>query len=96
LEDVFTYANGVAVHPIVFASLLRAESRIVEYQVSQTESGAEITVCTEGAFETSALARAIEVALERAGVSTPEVRIAAVDRIPRHPQTGKLRRFIAN
>ena len=96
LEDVFTYANGVAVHPVVFASLLRGKSHIVEYQVRQTDSGAEVTLCTEGAFETTALARAIEVALERAGVSTPEVRVVRVDRIPRHPQTGKLRRFIAN
>ena len=42
LDDVFTYPGGQVVHPHVFASELRRDPRIVEYQVRQAPAGAEV------------------------------------------------------
>jgi hypothetical protein len=43
-EDVFTYPGGQVVHPHVFASVLRRDPRVVEYQVRQTPTGAEVLI----------------------------------------------------
>jgi phenylacetate-CoA ligase len=59
LEDVFTYPGGQDVHPHVFASLLRSDPRIVEYQVRQTPAGAEVLVVGAPAVEV-ALVDALE------------------------------------
>jgi phenylacetate-coenzyme A ligase PaaK-like adenylate-forming protein len=39
LDDVFTYADGVVVHPHVVRSVLSRDARIVEYQVQQADDG---------------------------------------------------------
>jgi hypothetical protein len=47
-----------------------------------------------GAPNLDALTSSVIDALHRHGLSDPKIRIQAVDRIPRHQDSGKLRRFI--
>jgi len=91
LEDVFTYPGGQVVHPHVFASLLRSDPRIVEYQVRQTPAGAEVLVVGAPA-DPAALGRALAGALARLGLPAPAVEVALVDALERQ-DTGKVRQF---
>jgi phenylacetate-CoA ligase len=91
LEDVFTYPGGQVVHPHVFASLLRRDPRIVEYQVRQTPTGAEVLVVGAPA-DPPALGRALAAELARLGLPAPAVEVALVDALERQ-DTGKVRRF---
>ena len=92
-DDVFTYAGSIVVHPIVFRSRLGHERNIVEYQVRQTEHGAEIDVRLLGPVDTAAVAALLEGDLGRAGVRRPSVMLRAVETLDRQ-QTGKLKRFV--
>jgi phenylacetate-CoA ligase len=92
LDDVFTYPGGQVVHPHVFASLLRRDPRIVEYQVRQTPTGAEVLVVGAPADPT-ALGRALEAELARLGLPAPAVEVALVDALERQ-DTGKVRLFL--
>jgi hypothetical protein len=60
--------------------------------VVQTAEGAEILAV--GAPNLDALTSSVIDALHRHGLCDPMIRIQAVDRIPRHQDSGKLRRFI--
>ena len=91
LDDVFTYPGGQVVHPHVFASVLRRDPGIVEYQVRQVPSGAEVLVVGDPA-DPPAVGRAIAAELARMGVPDPAVAVAVVDRLERQA-TGKVRRF---
>ena len=91
LDDVFTYPDGQVVHPHVFASLLRREPGIVEYQVRQTRAGAEVQVVGVPA-DPAALGRALAAELVRLGLPAPAVEVSQVDALERQ-DTGKVRRF---
>jgi phenylacetate-coenzyme A ligase PaaK-like adenylate-forming protein len=92
LDDVFTYPGGQVVHPHVFASVLRRDPGIVEYQVRQVPSGAEVLVVGDPA-DPPAVGRAIAAELARMGVPDPAVAVAVVDHLERQA-TGKVRRFL--
>jgi phenylacetate-coenzyme A ligase PaaK-like adenylate-forming protein len=92
-DDVFIYANNVAVHPIVFRSRIGHERNIIEYQVRQTESGADIAVFAVGPVDTEALAAALELDLAESGVPRASVSVEVVGSLERQ-QTGKLKRFV--
>jgi phenylacetate-coenzyme A ligase PaaK-like adenylate-forming protein len=92
LDDVFTYPGGQVVHPHVFASELRRDPRIVEYQVRQAPGGAEVLVVGAPA-DRAAMARALEAELARLGVPGPAVEVRLVDRLERQA-AGKVRRFL--
>ena len=64
LDDVFTYPGGQVVHPLVFGSLLGRDPGIVEYQVRQTPSGAEVLIVGAPA-DPPVLARAMAAELTR-------------------------------
>jgi phenylacetate-CoA ligase len=91
LEDVFTYPGGQVVHPHVFASVLRGHPRIVEYQVRQTPTGAEVLVVGTPAAP-AALGRELAGELARLGLPAPAVEVLLVDALERQ-DTGKVRRF---
>jgi phenylacetate-CoA ligase len=91
LDDVFTYAGGVVVHPHVFASQVRRDPGIVEYQVRQTPTGAEVLV-VGAPVDPAALGRAIAAELARLGVPDPAVEVRPVDRLERQA-AGKVRLF---
>lgn len=92
LDDIFTYAGGVTVHPHLFRSALLKEAALVEYQVRQTPRGAEILVIGSLRDRTSA-ARTLESELSRVGVPDPTISFHPVDSFDRQP-TGKVRRFL--
>ena len=91
-DDLFTYAGGVVVHPLVFRSPLGRERHVVEYQVHQTSRGAEIRLRADGDVDLAALSTRIADALGRAGVKEPQVTVVRVDAFERQG-TGKLKRF---
>jgi phenylacetate-CoA ligase len=92
-DDVFRYGE-VEVHPLVIATPLVKTPRVLEYQVRQTDRGVDVVVVTDGPIEMVRLAEAIEDGLRRVGLASPLATVREVGSIPRHPQTGKTRRFI--
>jgi phenylacetate-CoA ligase len=91
-DDDFRY-GPTTIPAGAFRHVLGTDPRVSEYQVTQTASGAEISVV--GGPDVDALTSSVVAALRRYGLSAPEIRIRVVDRISRHEATGKLRRFIA-
>jgi phenylacetate-CoA ligase len=94
-DDVFRY-GAIAVHPLVFRSPLGRCPNVTEYQVRQTARGAEISLIADHHtnIATTELAATLTAALRTAGVDDPQVSVAVVPELERHPVTGKLRRFI--
>ncbi len=90
-DDLLVYA-AATVHPHVVRSVLGHHPEIAEYQVRQTPAGIEVLLTTE--VDGPAVAAELEVALAAAGLPGPEVTTRRVDRLPRHPRTGKLSRFV--
>lgn len=90
----FVYPGGARIHPMAFRDSLGQEPHISEYQVRQTTSGARIQAVAHGAFDATALARAIEQALAGAGLPGASVSIEIVNELPRHAETHKLVRFV--
>ena len=93
-DEIFTYNEGKhIVHPHLFRSILGHELSIIEYQVRQTQNGAEINVVSPTQIEVPKLEHKIAEALSKIGIESPTVVIRIVDRIDR-AATGKLKRFI--
>lgn len=92
-DDDFTYGSR-AVPASAFRYVLGTDPRISEYQVRQTEAGAEVLVV--GSPDVAAVTAALTAALQRHGLRRPVIRVTAVAAIERHAATGKLRRFVAN
>jgi phenylacetate-coenzyme A ligase PaaK-like adenylate-forming protein len=92
-DDVFTYAGGVAVHPMVFRSILGHERHVVDYQVRQVDGGAAVVLRADGAVDVDGLGRAIEDGLRAVGIPAPSVSVAIVDDLERG-SAGKLKRFV--
>ena len=92
LDDGFEY-GATHVHAHVFRSRLGKERHIVEYQVRQTPGGALVEVRCSGDVDVGSLREALAGDLQKAGLPTPDVAVAAVQRIER-PRSGKLKRFI--
>jgi phenylacetate-CoA ligase len=91
-DDDFRY--GVLMVPAsAFRYVLGTDPLISEYQVHQTEAGAEVLVV--GSPDVSAVAAALLSSLRRYGLSNPKISISVVDQIARHASTGKLKRFVA-
>jgi phenylacetate-CoA ligase len=93
LDDVFTYPGGVSIHPHLFRSVLGRDPAVLEYQVLQTCTGADILLRTSGAGHPEQLARALQSALVHAGLSPAVVTMTAAEHIPR-AGAGKLKRFV--
>jgi phenylacetate-CoA ligase len=93
-EDVFKY-GAVDVHPVVFDTVIIRIPSIVEYQVRQTASGVDVDVAARGDVDLAELASDIGDRLRHAGVAGPKVTVRVVEALARHPQTGKIRRFVS-
>lgn len=92
-DEVFRY-EWVAVHPLVIRSVLLEVPDVLDYQVHQTRHGIDMTVVAEPMLDTDRLRDRLVTALAQAGLADPDVQIRTVPGLPRHPETGKLRRFI--
>lgn len=92
-DDVFAY-DSVEVHPYVFRSVIGRRREVLEYQVQQTATGAEITLRTTSPIDTEALTRELADSLAALGLQAPDVRVSLVEAIPRPGNVGKLRAFV--
>ena len=93
-DDMFHYQPNVRVHPQLFRSIFAKHSAISEYQIKQTPTGAEITICATAPVDAGEIASEIASALGRSGIHQPFVLIQPAADIPRLA-TGKLKRFIS-
>jgi phenylacetate-CoA ligase len=92
-EAMFCY-GAVKVHPHVFGTVLVAAAGVRDYQVRQTETGADISIAAGHATDQAALAAVIAMKLRQAGVADPLVSVRRVDAIERDQRTAKFRQFI--
>ena len=90
-DDDFVYGSH-SVPASAFRHVLGTDPRIVEYQVVQTEGGADVLVVASADVEE--LVPALVAAVQRHGVTDPAVRIRMVTTLERHQASGKLKRFI--
>ena len=67
---------------------------VIDYQVRQTRSGIDVLAITTDPLNLDGLADRLRQALIDGGLTRPDVTVQPVDRLDRHPVTGKLRRFI--
>jgi len=86
--------GDVEVHPLVIRTVFTKAPAIREYQVRQTERGVAADLVVDGALDTAAVARSVETSLRAAGVPDPRAEVRVVSAVERHPETGKVRRFI--
>ncbi len=92
-DEILRYP-GAEVHPVVLRSVLLACPGVVDYLVTQTPRGVAVLALTERDVDVPRLMADLRAALLRTGLADPEVQAEAVSSLPRHPETGKLRRVI--
>ncbi len=92
-DDLFRYAEA-SVHPFVLGSVLLSAPAIREFQVRQTERGADVAAVTDGDLDHAALTAALEQSLRQAGLTGPRVVIRRVEALDQDAMTGKARRFV--
>ncbi|MGD9620790.1 MAG: phenylacetate--CoA ligase family protein [Mycolicibacterium sp.] len=90
-DDDFQYPQAT-VPASVFRHVLGTDPRVSEYQVKQTQAGAEIAAV--GNPDPTQLTSAIQQALREHGLSDPAVTIQVVTNLARQQGSGKLRRFV--
>jgi phenylacetate-coenzyme A ligase PaaK-like adenylate-forming protein len=92
--DEILHYDHADIHPLVLRSVLLAQPGVLDYQVRQTPSGAAVQVLLEREADLTLLREQLRTALAQAGLADPDVTVEAVAALPRHPETGKLRRVI--
>jgi phenylacetate-coenzyme A ligase PaaK-like adenylate-forming protein len=93
-DEVLRFGK-VEIHPLVIRSVLVKTAEVSDYQVRQTVRGIEVTAQADAALGIEGLRRELISSLAAAGLRDPEVIVRAVPVLERHPDTGKIRRFIA-
>jgi phenylacetate-CoA ligase len=92
-DDLLRYGD-VDVHPLVIRAVMVKMPEIVDYQVRQTRRGVDVVALASGALDVDRVRDGLATALCAAGLSLPEVTVRPVPVLDRHPETGKLRRFV--
>ena len=92
-DDLFRYAEA-SVHPFVIGGPLLHAPAVREFQVRQTERGADITAVIDGDFDSAALTAKVARSLRQAGLARPQVGFRRVGTLDRDAMTSKARRFI--
>ncbi len=92
-SDWFEYGN-IKIPAMAFKDILSCQKEINEYQVIQTEKGAKIHLKCDINFDPKAITALISKNLVSCGLNKPEIDIKIVKSIPKHIETGKVRRFI--
>jgi len=93
LDDCFRYGELI-VNAHVFRSTLGRRRHIVEYQVRQTPTGADIAARCTGPVDFVGLCAEIADELTALGLTGPQVTVVPVDHLERIAASGKLKRFI--
>ena len=92
-DDCFRYGD-LTVNAHVFRSVLSRQRNVVEYQVRQTASGADVAVRCVGPVDYTEVAAEITRDLKTLGMDSPEITVVPVDHLERIAASGKLKRFI--
>jgi phenylacetate-coenzyme A ligase PaaK-like adenylate-forming protein len=92
-DDVLHF-GAVDVHPLAVRAVLVKCSAILDYQVHQTRGGIDVVALAGGRVDVRDLEARLAGALRRAGLTDPDVSVRVVDRLERHAETSKLRRFV--
>jgi phenylacetate-coenzyme A ligase PaaK-like adenylate-forming protein len=92
-DDVLRWPSA-EVHPLVVRSVLVKQPAVTDYQVRQTERGLVLDVLAVDAVDLDAVCALLRRALADAGLRDAEVDARRVDALERHPETGKVRRFL--
>ena len=92
-DDLFRYP-AASVHPFVIGTPLLRAPAVREFQVRQTERGADLAVVADGDLDVAALTAAVRDSLHQSGLPGPQVTLRRVQALDRDPLTGKARRFI--
>jgi phenylacetate-coenzyme A ligase PaaK-like adenylate-forming protein len=93
LHECFAYPGGITVHPLIFRSPLSRERNVVEYQIRQTVSGADVAIRCVGKVDVPRLRGKIADALSKLGLEDPDVTVTTAEEFER-TAAGKLKRFI--
>jgi phenylacetate-CoA ligase len=93
-SDAILRYPGAEVHPLALRSALLGTPEVLDYQAAQTVHGISVSVLLERPADLRALGARLEAALQRAGLAGPQVEVHEVTSLPRHPETGKLRRVV--
>ena len=92
-DDLFRYP-AASVHPFVIGTPLLRAPAVREFQVRQTERGADLAAVIDGELDVAALTAAVRDSLRQAGLADPQVTLRRVQALDRDPLTGKASRFI--
>ncbi len=92
-EFDFIYSTNIYINHSLFVRLLLAEKNIQEYQVVQTQQGADIRILTKGFVDKIKLQEVIATQLSEAGLLQPKVNIIEVTQFD-YLSSGKLKRFL--
>jgi phenylacetate-coenzyme A ligase PaaK-like adenylate-forming protein len=92
-DDLFRYPEA-SVHPFVIGAPLLHAPAVREFQVRQTELGADIAAVIDGDFDPSAMVATVRRSLRQAGLARPQVGFRRVGALDRDAMTSKARRFI--
>src|SRR5262249_2400088 len=92
-EDLLRW-DGIDVRPLVIRGVMVKAPEVLDYQVRQTRRGVDVVVLAPPALDVDRLRDRLANALGAAGLARPEVTVRAVSALDRHPETGKLRRFV--
>ena len=92
-DDCFRYGD-LTVNAHVFRSVLSRQRNVVEYQVRQTASGADVAVRCIGPVNCGEVATEITRDLKTLGLDSPEITVVPVEHLERIAASGKLKRFI--
>ncbi len=92
-DDVLHYGT-VDVHPIAIRSVMVKTPEVIDYQVHQTRCGIDVFAVVADGSRLEGLSDRLRRALSDGGLCRPEVTVRPVDRLDRHPVSGKLRRFV--
>jgi phenylacetate-CoA ligase len=92
-DDWFVYKKS-RIHPMAFRGVLSQVKEIDEYQTLQTRDGAAIKLICQDKPDLEQISNRIKEILRKQGLENPQVTVDLVSTLPRHPETGKVKRFI--
>jgi len=93
-SDQMLHYEGVDIHPLVVRSVMLKSPETLDYQVRQTPRGIDVDALAVVPVDRDRLADHLVEALAGAGLDDPVVTVRIVDQLERHPETGKIRRFV--
>lgn len=96
-EDDFIYFdNKITVIHLLFDDIIMKDPGVNEYQIFQTINGANILIVPNSFAMPSipVIKRLLTKKLQKVLLIAPEIQIKIVEKLNRHPETGKLKRFV--